>query len=126
MTKQVTVFRDNTGLDISTAAKMCVWDNTKRALQIHDDSIVVITPVMGLFKNREEWLNADCVIGTFTGVYEKLECETGLWPSGDCGYVHRYYLDDAEIVKVKDLGDEVLNPMKGWGNGPCLYIRADK
>lgn len=126
MTKQVTVFRDNTGLDISTAAKMCVWDNTKQALQIHDDSIIVITPTRGLFKTHEEWLDAECVIGTFTGVYEKLECETGLWPSGDCGYVHRYYLDNAELDTVKNLGPEILSSIMSWGQGPCRYIYADK
>lgn len=126
MTKQVTIFRDNTGLDIDTAAKMCVWDNTKQARQIHDDSIVVVVPTRGLFATHIEWLNAECVVGTFTGVYEKLECETGLWPSGDRGYVHRYYLDDAETIKVKDLGPEVLAPLMNWRQGPALYVRADK
>lgn len=126
MTKQVTVFRDNTGLDIETAARMCVWDNTKQAKQIHDDSIIVITPTRGLFKTDEEWLNAECVIGTFTGVYEKLECETGLWPSGDRGYVHRYYLDDAETTTVRNIGSEILEPLMNWRQGPALYVRADK
>lgn len=119
-------FRDKTAsLDILHAKEVHYWDNNVQAHNlIRRGQVVVVTPMKSNFATREEWLEAPALLATFSGDYEKLNTDTGEWPSGDGGYVHRYhfvYVDNS--FQVKHLIERNMDHVDALRQGSVSYRR---
>ncbi|MGL5015265.1 MAG: hypothetical protein ACRC6V_13400 [Bacteroidales bacterium] len=117
-------FRDKTAsLDILHAMETKYWDNTVKAHKLTEQSIVIITPMKSNYRTKEEWLNAPALLATHNGKYEKLNTDTGEWPSNDeGGYLHRYHFNYvSNNFRVRDLIDSNLDIVESMRQGSVFY-----
>ena len=117
-------FRDKTAsLDIVHAQAVRYWDNNVEAHHMVPGSVVIITPMKSNYPTREDWLNATALLGTYSGEYEKLNTDTGEWPSNpEGGYVHRYHFQYVSGgFRVRDMIPTNMNHVDALRQGSVSY-----